>query len=46
MKKLIKWFIVIVVLLVVFLLWALLESPNRCVRITEHYPILQAWCGL
>jgi len=46
MKKLIKWFIVIVVLLLVLLLWGLLESPYRCVRIAEHYPILQAWCGL
>ena len=46
MKKLIKWTLIIAIILIILLLWALYESPYRCTRVAEMFPILQSWCGL
>jgi len=45
MNKLFKWILVIIILLAIFLLWGLYESPYKCQRIAEHYPILHSWCN-
>ena len=46
MKKLIKWIFIIAVILIILLLWALYESPYRCARVAEMYPIFESWCGI
>ena len=46
MKKFVKWSLILAVILIILLLWALYESPYRCARAAEMYPILQAWCEL
>jgi hypothetical protein len=53
MKKLFKWLLIILFSLIIFIAWAFKDSPYRCSKWIETYPLMNAlmhthtdWCGI